>query len=86
MTIMCLNDELSYLFTNRLMKFKRIGITEILGRIWPFSANKIKSSESFSKQPTQPIIELNSSLRHIIVTQLCPHCTGHDTVQYRGQD
>jgi hypothetical protein len=45
-----------------------MGITEILRRIWLFSANKIKSSESFSKQPTQLIIELNSSLRHIIVT------------------
>ena len=50
------------------MKLKRIGITEIWRRIWLFSANKIKSSESFSKQPTQPIIKLNSSLRHIIVT------------------
>ena len=45
-----------------------MGITEILRRIWLFSANKIKSSESFSKQPTQLIVELNSSLRHIIVT------------------
>ena len=33
-----------------------------------FSANKIKSSESVNKQPTQFIVELNSSLRHIIVT------------------
>ena len=30
-----------------------MGITEILRRIWLFSANKIKSSEYFSKQPTQ---------------------------------
>ena len=37
-------------------------------RIWLFSANKIKSSESFSKQPTQLIVELNWALRHIIVT------------------
>ena len=50
------------------MKVKRMGITEILRRIWLFSANKIKSSESFSKQPSQLIVELNSSLRHIIVT------------------
>ena len=50
------------------MKVKRMGITEILKRIWLFSANKIKSSESFSKQPTQLIVELNSSFRHIIVT------------------
>ena len=45
-----------------------MGITEILRRIWLFTANNIKSSESFSKQPTQLIVELNSSLRHIIVT------------------
>ena len=51
------------------MKVKRMGITEILRRIWLFSANKIKSSESFSKQPTQLIVELNSSLQHIIVTE-----------------
>ena len=51
------------------MKVKRMGITEILRRIWLFSANKIKSSESGSKQPTQLIVELNLSLRHIIVTQ-----------------
>jgi hypothetical protein len=58
-----LNDDLSWLFTNRLsatryMKVKRMGITEILRRICLFSANKIKSSESFSKQPTQLIVEL----------------------------
>ena len=52
------------------MKVKRMGITEILRRIWLFSANKIKSSESVSKQPTQLIVELNSSLRHIIVTKM----------------
>ena len=33
-----------------------MGITEILRRIWLFSASKIKSSESFIKQPTQLII------------------------------
>ena len=38
------------------MKVKRMGITEILRRIGLFSANKIKSSESFSKHPTQLII------------------------------
>ena len=38
------------------MKVKRMGITEILRKIWLFSANKIKISESFSKQPTQLII------------------------------
>ena len=51
------------------MKVKRMGITEILKRIWLFSANKIKSFESFSKQPTQVIVEINSSMRHIIVTK-----------------
>ena len=51
------------------MKVKRIGIKEILRRIWLFSATKIKCSESDSKQPTQLIVELNSSLRHIIVTK-----------------
>ena len=49
------------------MKVKRLGITEILGRIYLFFANKIKSSESSSKQATQLIVELISSLRHIIV-------------------
>ena len=47
-----------------------MGITEILRSIWLFSANKIKNSESGSKQPTQLIIELNSSLWHIIVTHI----------------
>ena len=63
-TIMCPNDELSWLFTNkfsaaRYMQVKRMGITEILRRIWLFSANTTKSSESFSKQPTQFIVKLN---------------------------
>ena len=47
-----------------------MGNTEILKRIWLFSANKMKSSESFSKQPTQFIVELNSSLVDIIVTDV----------------
>ena len=50
----CLTD--SGLPVTRYMKVKRTGITEILRRIWLFSANKIKSSESGSKQPTQLII------------------------------
>ena len=50
------------------MKIKRMAITEILRRIWLFSATKIKSSESFSKQPTQLIIAVP------IVTFFC--CTG----------
>ena len=52
------------------MKVKRMGKTMILRRIWLFSANKIKSSESGSKQPTQLIVELNSSFRHTIVTKV----------------
>ena len=51
------------------MKVKRMGISEILRRIWLFSANEIKSSESISKQPAQLIVELNLSLWHIIVTK-----------------
>jgi hypothetical protein len=38
------------------MKVKRMGIKEILRKTWLFSAKNIKSSESFSKQPTQFII------------------------------
>ena len=45
-----------------------MGITEILRRICLFFANEIKISESVSKQPTQLIVELNSSFGHIIVT------------------
>ena len=65
----------SWLFTNifratRYIKLKRMGITEILRRIWLFSANKIKSYEYSSKQPTQLIVGLNSSLQHITVTQI----------------
>ena len=61
------------MFTNRFratryMKVKRMGITEILRRIWLFSASNIKSSESGSKRPTQLTFELNSLLWHIIVT------------------
>ena len=61
---MCRNDKLSWLFNNRLnatrqMKVKRMGICnrnfEKL-RIRLIFANRIKSSESFSKQPTQLII------------------------------
>ena len=46
-----------------------MGVTDILRKMWLFSANKIKSSKSFSKQPTQLILNLNWSMRHIIVTK-----------------
>ena len=52
------------------MKVKRMGMKEILRRIWLLFAYKTKSSEAFSKQLTQLIVKLNSSLRHIIVTQV----------------
>ena len=52
------------------MKLKGMGITEMLRKICLFSENKIKSSESFSEQPAQVIVELNSSLQHIIVTTI----------------
>ena len=83
-------------FTNRLiatryMKVKRMGITEILRKIWLFSANKIKSSESFSKQQTQFIVNLKSSLQHILaildntyrelLSQIHPHKRTHDPKQ-----
>ena len=51
------------------MKVKRMEITEILQMIWLFSANKIKSSESVSKQPTQLIVKLNLLLRQKLGTQ-----------------
>jgi hypothetical protein len=38
------------------MKAKRMGLTKVLRRILLFSANKIKSSESGRKQPTQLIV------------------------------
>ena len=50
------------------MKVKRMGITEILRRIWLFYANKIKSSEFVSKKPTQLILELNLSLEQKLGT------------------
>ena len=43
-------------------------VTEILKNIWLFFANKMKSSESVSKQPTQLVIELNSLLRQKLGT------------------
>ena len=48
------------------MKVKRMGITEILRRMWLFSANKIKSSESVTLVNNQ----LNSSLRQKLDTNV----------------
>ena len=50
------------------MEVKTIGKTEILRRIWLFSAKKMKSTESVSKQPTQLIVELKSTLRQKLGT------------------
>ena len=44
-----------------------MGITEILRRIWLFSANKIKSCESVNKQP-ESNNQLNSSLQQKLDT------------------
>ena len=52
------------------LNFKIMGMTEILRSIWLFSTNKIKSSQSFSKQPTQLIVELNLSSRQKLGTIL----------------
>ena len=57
-----------------------MGITEILRRIWLFSANETKNSESFSQQPTQLMVKLNSSLRHIIVTNVSPVGQSNNTI------
>ena len=74
--IMCPNDEFSWMMSSvgcllkdsvlpDKKKVKRMGKTEILRRIWLFSANKIKkTSESGSKQPIQLIIAANNC--HII--------------------
>ena len=50
------------------MKVKRLGMKEILKRIWLISADKIKASESVCKQLSQ--LKLNST-HHIIVTDNC---------------
>jgi hypothetical protein len=50
------------------MKVKRMGITETLRRIWLFSANKIKISDSVSRQPTQLIVEeLSQKITYLFI-------------------
>ena len=63
--------QLSFLMKCYYMKVKRMGIKEILRRIWLFSVNKIRTSESVSKQPSQlkHKLELNSAPWHIIATK-----------------
>ena len=50
------------------MKVKRMGIADILRRIWLFSENKIKTSGSVGKQSTQLKVEFNLSLRQKLDT------------------
>ena len=85
-TIMYHNDELSWLFTNRFsatryMKVRRMGI---LQKFWEGFGDFLqiiqKSSKSFRKQPTQIIVELNSSLRHIFATINTVFLTASSTV------
>jgi hypothetical protein len=49
------------------MKVKKMRIIEILTRIWLFSANKKKTSESVSKESTQTRTQLIivAEIRHI---------------------
>ena len=54
--------------TTRYIKAKRMGIKEILRRIWLISTNKIKASESICKQSGQVKLKHKSSLLQIIVT------------------
>ena len=59
------------------MKVKRVGLTESLKMSWLFSANKIKSSESFSKQPSST----HRRTQLIIATHNC-HKGGQSEYEY----
>ena len=74
-TIMCRNDELSLtiqsflsydLFAENSQIHLKISVIPIL-----FKFHLSGSTYFVSKQPTQLIVQLNSSLRHIIVTFVC---------------
>ena len=72
---MCHNDELSCLFTTRFRTFyficrKQPNPSQNFCYSHSLNLHVSGSPESVSKQPTQLIVELNSSLRLIIVTQL----------------
>ena len=58
----------------RYMKVKRMGITEILKRIWLFSANKKKLWICISKQLTRHIFEF------VILFYLLSHFTCNSTI------
>ena len=51
------------------MKVKRMGIKKVLEEFGYFLQIRQKA-QSFSNQPTQLIVKLNSLLRHIIVTRV----------------
>ena len=53
------------------MKVKRMGIIEILRGIYIFSANEIKSSESFSNQPTQLIVQVIIGSDNWLISVYC---------------
>ena len=68
-TIMCRNDEVSWRMSwlGCLLTYSVLPDKQISGnnrRVWLFSANNIKSSETFSKQRTQLIIAA-AEIRHI---------------------
>ena len=69
----CVEDELSWLFTKNSFLSYLQKIAESFSKflLFPFLNFHVSGSpESNSKQPTQLIVELNSSFRHIIVTQV----------------
>ena len=69
----------------RYMKVKITGIPEFFRRIWLFSANKIKSSES--EQPTQLVGELISSFWQKLGTLKFSIAlkNAHETVYYKKE-
>ena len=67
------------------MKVKRMAIPEILRRIWLFSANKIKSSEPFTKQPTQLIIAAHNCHKSALTDQSPNRLNSLVTVIYQLQ-
>ena len=72
-TIMCCNDELSWWFTKRFNAFylscrKQPNPSQNFCYSHSLNFHLSGSTLSVSKIPTQLIVQLNSSLRHIIVT------------------
>ena len=65
------------------MKVNRMGITEIFRRIWLYVTNKIKSYKSVSKQPTELVSELNSSLQQKLGTQVSKYLEGKQVCNHK---